>query len=350
MNPEQTLSNKQLLAGLLLVILGGVMEGAYALPLKFTPKWNWENTWGMASLSALLLVPWTLAVITVPNLLDLYRQISVVTIAWTLLFGMAWGIGGVLLGLSINMVGIALGFSIVLGIIAIDGSLIPLLWHDPEKILSGGGLWFLASMLVFMIGTGICAVAGKRKEEEATPNHTDRKGGYFRIGLILCIISGLMCGCVNFALIFGTEITHRATELGTRPLFAADALWALVFTTNYLANIVYCVYLVWRNKSSDRFFAKGTGGYWLQAILMGIVWATGIVVYGIGAFKLGRYGAFIGFPAMIATSILTANLLGWLTGEWKSVSTRVSRIMLLGVGTLVIAISLLATADHMIAR
>ncbi len=327
------------------------MEGAYSLPLKFTPKWNWENTWGIGSLAALVLVPWTLASCTVPALLDVYRHVSTTAITWALIFGAAWGLGGVLLGLSIDMVGMSIGFSIILGIIAIDGSLIPLLLNNASKLFTRGGLWFLAAMAVLVLGIACCAVAGRRKEMAfAVEPRKTKKMRPFRLGLLLCIVSGLLCGCVNFALVFGTEVTHRAIEFGARPIFAANALWSLVFTANYLVNVGYCGYLVGRNGSAEKFFAKGTGGYWLQTIVMGIIWAAGIVVYGIGAYKMGEYGAFIGFPVMLATSILTANALGWLTGEWKGVPMRVSRIMLTGVGLLMLSISLLANADRLIAN
>ena len=54
--------------GLLLVIVGGVMEGAYSIPLKYARKWEWENMWGAGSFVASVLIPWPLAWLTVPNL------------------------------------------------------------------------------------------------------------------------------------------------------------------------------------------------------------------------------------------------------------------------------------------
>lgn len=62
--------------GLLLVVLGGIMEGSFSLPLKRTPKWDWENIWGAGSLMALLLVPWLLAILTVPRLGQVYSLAS----------------------------------------------------------------------------------------------------------------------------------------------------------------------------------------------------------------------------------------------------------------------------------
>ena len=40
-----------------------------------------------------------------------------------------------------------------------------------------------------------------------------------------------------------------------------------------------------------------------MAALMGIVWAGGIIVYGMGAFHIGELGAYIGFPMMLITSM-----------------------------------------------
>ena len=54
--------------GLLLVVLGGIMEGTFGLGMKFTRKWKWEHIWGAALFSGLILIPWPLALPTIPNL------------------------------------------------------------------------------------------------------------------------------------------------------------------------------------------------------------------------------------------------------------------------------------------
>ena len=235
------MTTTSLLVGFALVILGGAMEGSYSFPLKVNPKWSWENTWGAGSLMGLLILPWPLAFWTVPGLAQVYHQSSWSAIIWALVFGAGWGFGGVFFGLSIDMVGLSLGYSIIFGIIAINGSLTPLLMNEPGKLVTAGGLWFLAAMAVMLFGIIVCAVAGKRKESatlEASASQA-RKGS-FRVGLILCIIAGVLSGLVNFALIYGTEITQRAQDSGASPLSATNALWALVFTSNYLANVGYC--------------------------------------------------------------------------------------------------------------
>ena len=42
---ERTESMNQSAIGILLLILAGAMNGSFTLPMKFTKKWAWENTW-----------------------------------------------------------------------------------------------------------------------------------------------------------------------------------------------------------------------------------------------------------------------------------------------------------------
>jgi len=345
------MTTASLVAGFALIILGGITQGSYSFPLKVNPKWSWENAWGAGSLMALLLVPWPLAFFTVPGLAQVYRQASWQAILWALVFGAGWGLGGVFFGLSIDMVGISIGYSIIMGIIAINGSLTPLLMNEPGKLVTTGGFWFLAAMAVMLFGIVVCSLAGKQKEkvQSAAPTAQPRKGS-FRVGLILCIVAGVLSGLVNFALIYGTEITQQARQAGADPLSAINALWALVFTANYLANVIYCLYLARRNRTMGKVVEPGTGTYWLRAIVMGGLWSGGIVVYGVGAYKLGKYGAFIGFPALLAGAILTGNVVGWISGEWKGADAKASRTMFAGIGLLLVAIIFLANANRLMSQ
>ena len=52
-----------LIRGILLVMVGGALEGLFSLPVTRTPRWRWENIWGLGSSVALLLVPWPVALV-----------------------------------------------------------------------------------------------------------------------------------------------------------------------------------------------------------------------------------------------------------------------------------------------
>ncbi len=62
---------------------------------------------------------------------------------------------------------------------------------------------------------------------------------------------------------------------------------------------------------------------------MGLAWPLGIVLYGIGTDRMGRYGAFVAFPMMLVMAILFGNLAGVVTGEWKGMSNRTKSPMIL---------------------
>ena len=87
--------------------------------------------------------------------------------------------------------------------------------------------------------------------------------------------------------------------------------------------------------------------YWAGAVVMGVLWAVGIVVYGMGATRIGRFGAFLGYPMMLICSILTGNALGVLSGEWNGISGAAKRVMAYGVCSLMLAIAVLAYSSRL---
>ena len=336
--------------GILLILLGGIMEGAFALPLKLTPKWKWENIWGAGSLMALLLIPWPIAVLTVPELVEVYRSSSAQSILLALLFGAGWGAGGVFFGLGVNAVGLSVGLSLIFGLIAINGSLIPLLMEHPEQLAKPSGLVVLFGIALMISGLIVCAFAGKKKGEYQDQDNSRTQAvspdkPNFTRGLFFCIAAGLFSALVNFGLIFGTEISEQAIKHGAHLANSSNAVWALVFTSNFLVNVGYCVFLIRRNGTGPLFKENGTGWYWIAAAIMGIVWAGGIIVYGAGAVRLGHLGAYIGFPMMLIASILTGNVLGFVNGEWKHAGRTALQFMTAGVILLIAAILLLGFAN-----
>ena len=147
-------------AGFLLLVVAGVMNASFALPMKFTKRWAWENTWAVWSALALVLMPLIATVITVPQLPRVYAQAGTRSVVLVAACGMAWGIAQVLFGLAVDSLGIALAFAIVLGLSAAMGGLIPFLRLHADKVLTPAGLGLIGGVLLVMFGVGICARAG----------------------------------------------------------------------------------------------------------------------------------------------------------------------------------------------
>ena len=150
-------------SGLSLLLVAGIANASFALPMKFTRRWAWENTWLVFAVFALLILPTVVTLATVPNLVQVYAGILPMILI-VAAFGAGWGVAQVLFGLSVDLLGIALTFSIVLGISAAVGSMIPLIQLHPQKVFSGGGLGVMTGISLVILGVVICAIAGRRRE------------------------------------------------------------------------------------------------------------------------------------------------------------------------------------------
>src|SRR5438132_14381081 len=129
----------ELWAGLVAVILAGLLQGLFVVPMKYAPRWNYENVWLIFSLGGMVLLPWMLTVATVPHLGEVYSLTPMPVLVRIAGFGLCWGIGSALAGLGMNLLRIGLGMAIILGLSASLGSLIPLLILSPQQLHTSQG-------------------------------------------------------------------------------------------------------------------------------------------------------------------------------------------------------------------
>jgi L-rhamnose-H+ transport protein len=216
-------------------------------------------------------------------------------------------------------------------------------------LLAPGGLALLGAVAVMIFGVAVCAVAGAARQRDQSAGMAGigaaKPATPFAVGLTFCLVSAVLSAMLNFAFVYGEPVKQAALKANVSPAAAPNAIWALVFTANYLVNAVYAFALMWKNKTAGRIVSEGSLGYWLWALFMGVAWPLGVVLYGIGADRMGTYGPFVGFPMMLVMAILFGNLAGALTGEWRGTSARTKRAMLLGVMVLVAAFALFGVAQ-----
>jgi len=334
-----------------LVLLGGMLAALFIVPTTTTPRWKWENIWGLGSGLALVLVPWPLAWLTVPHLMDVYRAAGFWPVALAFLFGIGWGLGGIFWGQAIVMLGLGLGTSIMVGLVNVFGSPVPLAIKDPAKLTSSGGLMLLLAMAILIVGVVICALAGKNRDLELAPK-TPAAGGIakksFAVGLLFCLLAGALSAMNNFGPIFAQPVVKAAENAGASPLGSMNAMWAPLFTANYLVNGGYFFYLMFRRRTLPLLRTEGSPGYWLQALFMGIAWPMCLVVYGMGINRLGAYGAYTAYPMFLGAMILTGNAVGVMRGEWRGTSGRTRVLMVAGVLVLAMAFIVLGKANRLL--
>jgi L-rhamnose-H+ transport protein len=250
--------------------------------------------------------------------------------------------------------GMALGISLLMGLLNVFGSPVLLAFtQGPRKLLEPGGLALLGAVAVMVLGVAVCAKAGAEKQRDqsgdASDNGAAQHKSRFAVGLMFCVVSAMLSAMVNFGFVYGEPIKQAALEAGASPSAAPNAIWALVFTGNYLVNSLYAFALMFRNKTTGQIVSQASLGYWLWVLFMGIAWPLGIVLYGMGADRMGDYGAFVAFPMMLVMAILFGNLAGVLTGEWQDTSTRTRATMVVGVLVLVAAFAMFGLASRMLA-
>jgi len=328
--------------GLLLGVFSGIMTGSFSLPMKKTTRWSWEATWMIWSICALFIIPWAIAIVTVPNVLDVIRGAALRDLALVYAFGAGWGLGAVFFGQSIAMIGISLSFALCIGLATALGALIPML-REPAVFGTPGGLFTTAGIGLLVIAVAVCAMAGHRKEKQVQAQSGEEAGGGGRmmLGLVLGALGGIFSSMLNLAFNFSGGITQEAISAGARASAAADPVWAVTLLGGLTTNVIYCGCLLVRNKTWADYRKAGTGHYWLLAALMAAIWMPSIALYGRAAGMMGDLGGSAGWGVYMGMVIVISNVWGFVTGEWKGAQGSPVRIMIAGTGLLLLAIVLI---------
>jgi len=331
--------------GLAAVVVAGVLQGLFAVPMKYARRWNYEHIWLTYSLVGMVVLPWILTTVTVPHLAEVYSLTPALALVRIAGFGLCWGIGSALAGLGMNLLGIGLGMAIILGLSASVGSLIPLLILTPQQLHTPQGHTYLAGTVLMLVGIALCARAGMlrdaaRKRGESVP------GWSFVAGFIVCCLSGLFSSSLNFSYAFGGEAVDRARSLGASHLWSTGVVTALAVSGGFIANLAYCGYLLRKNDTLGRFTGDGAGTGWLCGALMGFLWFGGQSLYAVGITRMGELGVVIGWPLLMGMIIVTSNAAGILTGEWNDVSSATKRFLAFGMLIILAALGVLAMAQR----
>jgi L-rhamnose-H+ transport protein len=328
--------------GFFILVIAGLMNASFAVPMKYTKRWAWENTWMVWTFFALVLLPAVAAFVTLPGLVAVYSASSVTLLWHVAIFGAGWGLAQVFFGIAVDAIGIALTFSLVLGTSAAVGALIPLLMLHSDELHTTTGHMLLLGIALLLVGVAICAVAGSLRDKPGGTEAAPRKNS--ASGLILAILCGALASFQNFGLAFGAPLLAIATAHGANKANSANAVWLPLLLAGAIPNLLYCIYLVRKNSTAGKFSAGGVG-YWFLAFLMGGFWFGSLLLYGAAVPKLGALGPAVGWPLYMSLIVVAASLLGIVTGEWKHSGRKPLTIQLAGVAILIVAIVILSRAS-----
>lgn len=329
-----------LFIGLVSSVVSGVLNGSFAVPMKKISNWEWENTWFIYAIVAMLILPAVTAIVSVPDLIDIYMQVNSSVIVMTFLTGFLFGVGSVTFGLGLHLAGLSLGYSLMVGLISVTGSLVPMLILSPESMLTTGGLILLLAMAVSLVGVIFCGIAGALRAKSQANAGGERKAP-FKVAVAICITSGVFSAMLNISLVMGLPIAEIALTkvTGTLSSFRAyNAVWLITLCGAFVPYLLYCVFLFIKNKSLKQYKVKPANFF--RSGLMGLSWFLCIALYGAGASNLGKLGTTIAWLVLMAFTSIVGNLWGFFAGEWNKAPVKAINKMRAGLLILLLSVIL----------
>lgn len=334
-----------MITGIAWAMLGALFLGTFALPSKYIKNYAWENTWGAFFLFGMLVVPVVFACLTVNGLWAGYADVPAMTIFWVMALGFLWGCGFCCWGYGLSMLGLSMGYALTMGTMALLGSMIPFLLSSSQYADTLGGVMVMGGILVCIAGVGINGFAGVQRDKSSGGGDSDSKKINIGLGLIVCVIAGVLSSGLNIAFhIGGEKIGGDSVAQGNPGWMSGLAVWTLIFLGGMISSVTFSVIQLCRNKTWKGFNCEGSGKNLILALIMAIGHFACIFFYGLGAWQLDnigevKLGTSVGFAIFQSGSVILGISLGFFTGEWKGASQKSKRWLLGGLAVLILGIA-----------
>ena len=340
--------------GVLLHAIGGLAAASFYIPYTRVKNWQWESYWIVGGIFSWLIAPIVGAAIICPDLAGILSAAPASSLAWTYLFGVLWGVGGLTFGMSVRYLGQSLGFSMSLGFCAFFGTLIPPLFMGTmlELAQTVSGMVVLAGLGVCLAGIFACGMAGMRKESRLSDE--DKKASVkefsFIKGLWVAFFAGIMSACMAFAFVSGDPISKLAVAKGTAPIFANMPVLVVVMLGGLTTNAVWCVFLNIRNKSA-RDYVNAAGAplalNYLLCTAAGVTWYLQFFFYGMGETRMGEAFSFSSWTLHMAFIIAFSNIWGVMLQEWKATDRRTHALLFAGITVLILSTIIVGYGNYL---
>ncbi len=311
-----------LLAGIAIAVGGGILNGSFAVFQKYKDPWKWENFWLVWSFIALLFAPLTWIAFVTSSLSELVSQLSFGMIIPPMVFGMMFGAGAVLYGLSVERIGVGLTSTVVIGLSIVIGTITPLFFSDALSVSRVLG-FLVAGLFVILLGIITSGRAGYVREK-SSKEAVSVSGRRYMYGLFMAILSGIISPMINVGFAYGVRITEIAQKAGIPSQWAPFVTLEVVLLGGLAVNAGYAGFLLLRNGSGKLFLSDTPKPLLiplplLASIAAGLFWFGGLGFYAVATTRLGTLGTSVGYAIFMSAGIIASNALGVLSGEWKNV-------------------------------
>jgi L-rhamnose-H+ transport protein len=360
--------------------LGGLASGSFYVPYRGVKHWAWETYWLVGGFFSWIIVPWILALLMTKELPQVLHEAPLSSLAWSCIFGVLWGLGGLTFGLTMRYLGMSLGMAIALGYTAAFGTLMPPIFRGEFSRVLGtnSGQVILGGVLVCLLGIAFAGAAGVSKEREMSEaqKRASIKEFDLKKGLLVATFSGVMSACFAYGLAAGDPIKVITMRHGTPPLWQGLPVLVVVLLGGFATNFVWCVILNVRNRTGYQYFqsqirgkipsrseeylletvtdargeemavaatlANSNGsavqapmlGNYLFSALAGTTWYFQFFFYSMGETQMGRF-KFSSWTLHMASIIIFSTLWGIALKEWNGAGLKTKWLVACGLFVLV---------------
>lgn len=347
--------DKTLFIGFMYLLLGAVCGGSFGLPTKYVRKDTpWENLWGPFFLFVTVVMPFALGPLLVKDFFAIYGYVGLTGLLMPLCFGFLWGAGSMTLGMSFAFIGLSLAYSLNYGAQIIFGAIAPMALHHRERIVTAQGGVILLGVAACVAGVVLSGRAGILKDRSLRKNSAGAADAGIRqqprmlVGLIIAVLSGLLCACYGIAASYTGPIAAAAqSQFGNEPWQASCTTTAVILWGGAVSSCLYCAFLLTKNNTWKNFFTPGAPSTVLIALAMAFLHNGAIYLFNLGFPLLGDLGVSVGYASFMSFAIIVGNIHGFRTGEWKGASRQSIAWVLLGIAALIVGVCILAAGNAM---
>jgi L-rhamnose-H+ transport protein len=322
-----------------IVMTAGLLNAAFAIPMRYNVRWKWENTWLVFSVWSLAIFPSLLVLLIVRRPGELYASLSIRDILPALVFGFMWGIAQTTFGVSVKLLGVSVTLPIVTAISMVLGAFIPVLVRYPQALVGRIGVVLCSSAGLVVVGLLLYARAARMRERTSQTTN-------FTKGLILAIFTGATGGMNNVGFALSEGIVRRSELLGNSARASTYPVWAILLAAAFLPSLAYCTYMIRKNRTGAVFLAPGYSTEFLRSLAMAVAWILAMTLYGLSTTYMGRFGTSTGWLLYGSITVLFASVLGWKVGEWANATPQILRIFWAGMGLVLASVGVLGLTAY----
>jgi L-rhamnose-H+ transport protein len=291
----------------------------------------------------------------VPDFLEIYKQTPSKDLGMIYLFGLIQGTGSYIFIYATTLLGLALGCAIIIGFIMVVSLLIPLLFAHLNRITELDGITLLIGLALLLCGIALSGKAGVLREKECPDLDVsiDRKQKR-KVSTVMIILVVVWAGLANSMYYFSFEFQQSMKAIAIEKYAIKEHLWGFLnvvplFLGMFTINVFLTVSKMIKEHNLKNYWsAKGLSREYILACLIALLWYVGQgICYVAGHTMLGSLGVAVGAALFMGSIMLTSNISGIKTGEWKGVSRRTMKLLYAGLIFLIIAMTTVSIGNYL---